>query len=99
MRTIPAGFLDATVTDLQVCWKVVRRDGVEILGTECDIRTSRSPTGDYAGLYLARAGITGSDMRSTSDLQRRQPRGRRARSPTTPAATVAAVAARSRCSI
>lgn len=67
MRTIPSGFLDSTVTDLHVCWKVVRRDSVEILGTEADIDIEIT-TGDYTGLYLARAGITGSDIRSTSDL-------------------------------
>ena len=67
MRTIPPGFLDSTVTDLQVCWKLVRRDSVEILGTEYD-QDITITTGDYAGAYLASAGITGSDVRSTSDL-------------------------------
>ena len=67
MKTIPAGFVDTTVTDLQVCWRVIRRDGVEILGTEYD-QDLTITTGDYAGGYLARAGITGSDVRSTADL-------------------------------
>ena len=67
MRTIPAGFLDSEVTDLQVCWRVTRRDGIDILGTEYD-RNITITTGDYAGTYVAFAGITGSDVRSTSDL-------------------------------
>ena len=67
MLTIPAGFHDGAVTSLQVCWVVTRRDGVEIRGTEWD-RDLTITTGDYAGTFLARAGITGSDIRSTSDL-------------------------------
>ena len=67
MLTIPAGFHDGTVTSLQVCWVVTRRDGVEIRGTEWD-RDLVITTGTWAGTYLARAGITGSDVRSTSDL-------------------------------
>jgi uncharacterized phage protein (TIGR02218 family) len=67
MLTIPAGFSDGTVTNLQVCWMVTRRDGVVIRGTEWD-RDLTITTGTYAGTYLARAGITGSDVRSTSDL-------------------------------
>ena len=67
MKAIPSGFLDTSVTDLQVCWRVIRRDSVEILGTEYDQDITLT-TGDYAGIYLARAGITGSDIRTTSDL-------------------------------
>jgi uncharacterized phage protein (TIGR02218 family) len=67
MLTIPSGFLDGTVTDLQVCWMVTRRDDVVIRGTEWD-RDLILTTGTYAGTYLSRAGITGSDIRSTSDL-------------------------------
>lgn len=67
MRTIPAGFLNAHVTELHVCWRVVRRDGEVIYGTECD-EDIEVTLGNYAGVYLARAGITGSDIRSTSDL-------------------------------
>jgi uncharacterized phage protein (TIGR02218 family) len=67
MRTIPSGFLDGPVTDLHVCWLLTRRDGVEIRGTECD-QNIIITTGTYAGEYLAKAGITGSDIRSTSDL-------------------------------
>ena len=67
MLTIPAGFNDTEVTSLQVCWLVVRRDGVEIRGTEWDGDLTIT-TGPYAGTFLMRAGITGSDVRSTSDL-------------------------------
>ena len=67
MLTIPAGFHDGAVTSLQVCWVVTRRDGVEIRGTEWD-RDLAITTGSYVGTYPARAGITGSDVRSTSDL-------------------------------
>ena len=67
MLTIPAGFHDGAVTSLQVCWVVTRGDGVEIRGTEWD-RDLVITTGTYAGTFLARAGITGSDIRSTSDL-------------------------------
>jgi uncharacterized phage protein (TIGR02218 family) len=68
MRTIPAGFLDTHVTTLQVCWVVVRRDGEIIRGTECDEDIEISTGSDYAGTYLAQAGITGSAIRSTDDL-------------------------------
>lgn len=46
---------------------VTRRDGVVIRGTECD-QDIEITTGDYTGVYDAHAGITGSDVRSTSDL-------------------------------
>jgi uncharacterized phage protein (TIGR02218 family) len=45
----------------------MRRDGVELYGTECD-EDLLVTTGDYPGLYLAAAGITGSDIRSTADM-------------------------------
>jgi uncharacterized phage protein (TIGR02218 family) len=67
MRSIPAGFLDSVVTDLHICWRVVRRDGEIILGTECDLDVPID-TGPLAGVYLAHAGITGSNIRSTDDL-------------------------------
>jgi uncharacterized phage protein (TIGR02218 family) len=67
MRTIPAGFLDGDVTNLQICWRVVRRDGEIIMGTECDLDVPID-TGELAGVYLAFAGITGSNIRSTDDL-------------------------------
>lgn len=75
MRTIPAALaahLSGTLTTLAVCWRVERTDGVLILGTEHDqditVSPGDSPANPYAGTYLARAGITGSDVRSTSDM-------------------------------
>jgi uncharacterized phage protein (TIGR02218 family) len=67
MRTIPAGFLDSEVTSLHVCWRIIRRDDEVIYGTECD-RDIEITSGNYVGLYLAHAGITGSDIRSTADM-------------------------------
>jgi uncharacterized phage protein (TIGR02218 family) len=70
MRSIPAplaAHLAQNVTTLAVCWRVTRKDNVLILGTEhdADITVSAAP---YAGTYVAQAGITGSDVRSTSDM-------------------------------
>jgi uncharacterized phage protein (TIGR02218 family) len=59
--------MDSAVTDLQVCWRLIRLDSLEILGTEYDADIPIT-TGTYAGTFLADAGITGSDVRSTSDL-------------------------------
>lgn len=70
MRTIPAplaAHIAEDVTTLAVCWRVERADGVLILGTEHD-RDLVVTSGDYAGTYAAGAGITGSDVRSTSDM-------------------------------
>jgi uncharacterized phage protein (TIGR02218 family) len=62
--------LDSGVTTLAVCWQVTRTDDVVIRGTEHDrdITIDSSPASPYAGTYAARAGITGSDVRSTSDM-------------------------------
>jgi uncharacterized phage protein (TIGR02218 family) len=69
VRTIPAGFRDADATELQVCWHIMRRDGVELFGTECDEDLTVTDTSSgYAGTYLAAAGITGSDIRSTAEM-------------------------------
>jgi uncharacterized phage protein (TIGR02218 family) len=75
LRSIPAGLaahLQGAVTTLAVCWRVERRDGVLILGTEHDqdisISGAGSPMNPLAGTYVAAAGITGSNVRSTSDL-------------------------------
>jgi uncharacterized phage protein (TIGR02218 family) len=70
MRTLTAelqAHLAGDVTTLAVCWRVERRDGVLILGTEHDADLTIA-AGDYAGTYVASAGITGSDVRSTSDM-------------------------------
>jgi len=67
VRIIPAGFLDSEVTDLQICWVIVKRDGEIVRGTEYD-EDIEITTGTYAGIYYAHAGITGSDIKSSSDL-------------------------------
>ncbi len=70
MRTIPSGVathLAGRVTKLAVCWKVVRRDSILILGTEHD-KDIVIASGTYEGTYKARAGITGSNVASSSDL-------------------------------
>jgi uncharacterized phage protein (TIGR02218 family) len=70
MLTLPTALqthIAQDVTTLAVCWRVARKDGVLILGTEHD-RNLIIAAGDYAGTYLASAGITGSSVRSTSDM-------------------------------
>lgn len=75
MRTLTAelqAHLAGAVTSLVICWRVERSDGVLILGTEHDqnltIGSGDSPANPYAGTYVAHAGITGSNVRSTSDM-------------------------------
>lgn len=61
-----------TCTSLGFCWRVTRADGEVILGTQHDrdlvIAPFDTSEGDLGGRYLADAAITGSDVRSTSDL-------------------------------
>jgi uncharacterized phage protein (TIGR02218 family) len=74
MRSIPAALaahLAGNLTTLAACWRVERSDGVLILGTEHDqdVTVAVNHTAlDLAGTYVAQAGITGSDVRSTSDV-------------------------------
>lgn len=70
MLTLPAEFqarLERSVTTLAICWVVTMRNGELILGTEHD-RDIEITTGDLAGVYLAGAGVRGSDVRQTGDL-------------------------------
>lgn len=70
MKTIAAELLahvQSEVTTLAACWRVERSDGVLILGTEHDLDLTLT-AGPYAGTYITKAGITGSDVRSTSDM-------------------------------
>ena len=55
---------------LKACWRVERRDGVLILGTEHDksIPIASSSPDDFGGLYMSTGGISGSDIHSSSDL-------------------------------
>lgn len=71
MRTLPSAIaehLAEETTSLAVCWRVRRADNVLILGTEHDVDIVIEPPSDYAGTYVAKAGITGSSVRSTSDM-------------------------------
>jgi len=67
MRTIPSGFRDGSVTDLQACWMITRRDDEIIRGTECDLDVTVT-SGAFAGVYPARAAITGSEIHTTDDM-------------------------------
>lgn len=74
MRTIPAALsahLAEDVTTTALCWMVTRTDGVVIRGTAHDrdiTIAAGSPDNPRAGTYLAQANISGSQVRSTSDL-------------------------------
>ncbi len=54
-------------TTLAVCWRIVLRDDTERLGTTHD-RNITIDSGPWQGTYLAAAGISGSDVRSTADM-------------------------------
>jgi uncharacterized phage protein (TIGR02218 family) len=63
--------LQQKVTTWAVCWRIARTDGVLILGTEHDrdiTVAEDSPSGALQGVYLAQIGITGSNIRSGSDI-------------------------------
>ncbi len=74
MQTLSVAALEAlraNVTTLAVCWRVERTDGELILGTEHDRDleiTTNSTDLDLTGAYSCRAGITGSAVRSSSDM-------------------------------
>lgn len=54
-------------TTLALCWKITKRDGAVILGTDHDLDVVVA-TGDLAGTYLAGANVTGSDITSSADM-------------------------------
>lgn len=74
MRTLPAALaasLAEASSRLAICWRVTRRDGVVIRGTEHDDDieiAAGSPDNPRAGTYWAQANITGSEIRNTLDL-------------------------------
>ncbi len=71
MRTVPSGLathLAGTVRTLAVCWRIERRDGELILGTEHDADIVVA-SGDLAGTYHAETGISGSAIESSSDMK------------------------------
>jgi uncharacterized phage protein (TIGR02218 family) len=77
--TAYAAHLQQPVTTLAICWRITKRDGSVILGTDHDrnipitvmnigVPIDSPPSIDLVGVYLARAGITGSDIKSSSDM-------------------------------
>lgn len=75
MKTFTPAFaahIRQPVTTLTVCWRIVKNDGSVILGTQHDrdltIEVSQHTIVDLAGVYRAQAAITGSDVRSASDM-------------------------------
>lgn len=70
MRTIQAellAHLRGEVSTLAVCWAIEKNNGDIIRSTDHDLDIEIT-TGPYAGVYRSAANITGSDVRSTSDL-------------------------------
>lgn len=74
MRSLPSALLNhlsGDTTTLTTCWKLTRADGVVERSTEHDepvTITASSPLAGLEGVYDATAGMTGSDVRSSSDL-------------------------------
>lgn len=75
MKTFTPAFtahIRQPVTTLAVCWKIVKNDGGVVLGTQHDrdltIAVSQHTIVDLTGVYLAQSAITGSDVRSASDM-------------------------------
>lgn len=67
------------VTTLAICWKITKNNGDVILGTNHDrnivisetnigVAVSASSGFDLVGTYAATSGITGSDIKSSSDM-------------------------------
>lgn len=68
MKTLNAAalaHLSSDTTTLAYCWKVEKKDGTFIMGTDHDVDIEIA-AGDSAGVYLAGSNITASDNRSTA---------------------------------
>lgn len=74
-----AAHLRGPVTTLAICWRIVKKNGRLILGTTHDrdipidvtnigVGDAGSPAFSLEGRYKASAGITGSDISSSSDM-------------------------------
>lgn len=75
MRTLTPAFaqhIREPVTTLAVCWKVEKSTGELVLGTQHDrditVSVSQHSIVDLTGIYRAQAAITGSDVKSASDM-------------------------------
>ncbi len=70
MKTIPGPLqthLEGETTTLSLCWRIVKRNGVLITGTDHD-QDVVITTGDLAGTYFAKSNILPSNVKSNSDL-------------------------------
>lgn len=71
MRDVPTALqthFNGDNTTLALCWKVTKRNGVSVYGTDHD-RDITVASGTYAGTYKsATTNISGSDIRSNSDM-------------------------------
>lgn len=70
---IPAGLLASLRSETPtvcLCWRVVKNDGSQILGTDHDqdVELLAGAVGDGAGEYIASANVTASRLRSTADF-------------------------------
>lgn len=74
-----ATHLQGPTTTLAICWRIVKKNGEVIRGTDHDrniaititnigLGDTGEPSIDLSGVYKAAAGITGSDIRSSSDM-------------------------------
>jgi uncharacterized phage protein (TIGR02218 family) len=75
MKTITPAFgahILQPQTTLAICWRIEKNDGDLVLGTQHDrditVTVSQHPIADLTGTYLAQAAITGSEVRSVSDM-------------------------------
>lgn len=75
MKTLTPAFaahIREPVTTLAICWQIQKNNGELILGTQHDrdiaVTVSQHTIVDLTGVYRAQAAITGSDIRSSSDM-------------------------------
>lgn len=74
MKNYPVAYLEhlrGPVTHLAICWQIEKSNGTYIRGTDHDRDIEilpSSPSNHLEGVYQAAAGITGSAIRSSSDM-------------------------------
>jgi uncharacterized phage protein (TIGR02218 family) len=75
MKTLTPAFaahIREPVTTLAVCWKIEKSNGELVLGTQHDrditVSVSQHALVDLTGIYRAQVAITGSDVKSGSDM-------------------------------
>lgn len=67
INTLLLAHLRGEDTTLALCWKVFKKNGDTIFGTDHDLDVLVA-TGDLAGTYIAGANITGADLASSADM-------------------------------